>query len=626
MTAIAGVVGARADSATLVQQLLDGQRRYGSHKTNIAALDGSTFGISRRTPSNGPSVAVGAHLLVVADLRLSNRDDLVGRAAAGLPTESDTELLLAVWAKAEEECLDWIAGDFALAVFDSRTRRLTLARDPSGQLPLHYAQVGEALAFASMPTGLRPFLHRLALDRTALAMHLCDLRDDDPRSHFEGICRVLPGEAVRFESPSIHRRIYWNPPTAWDDPLRNVDLVEGYRHALDTAVRDSLGDSARPVATHLSSGYDSSAITATAARLVAAPNEIIAFTSAPMVAAPVPERMWRIADESEIAAQTAAALGVRHVVVRDSPPIADVLRRLSSLCQEPLLNIPNRAWLLQIRREAAAAGADCLLWGGCGNVSLNAGGLYVLADWIRRSSWLTWARQARLAAARPDTRWRGVLYNSFRPWIPTPVSDMLRRRYMGAGPSDGVTFLRPEWSAKAFGAVAPPPSHANSYEERIHAIRNDNVGVFRKGGLAGEGIDERDPLADRRLVEFSLRVPPEHLYWDGVPRPLARAALADRLPRQVIDLKLRGLQSADWAMRFTQAEAIALLEEISASPTAHELLDVDRMRHAIDRWPTEQWNRPVPHFTYRVALMSALAAGMFALVHEQAPATLAGTA
>ena len=126
MTAIAGVVGARADSATLVQQLLDEQRRYGSHKINIAALDGSTFGISRRTPSNGPSVAVGAHLLVVADLRLSNRDDLVGRAAAGLPTESDTELLLAVWAKAEEECLDWIAGDFALAVFDSRTRRLTL--------------------------------------------------------------------------------------------------------------------------------------------------------------------------------------------------------------------------------------------------------------------------------------------------------------------------------------------------------------------------------------------------------------------------------------------------------------------------------------------------------------------
>ena len=91
-------------------------------------------------------------------------------------------------------------------------------------------------------------------------------------------------------------------------------------------------------------------------------------------------------------------------------------------------------------------------------------------------------------------------------------------------------------------------------------------------------------------MEFSLRLPPQQFYWRGVPRPLARAALADRLPRSVIDLKKRGLQAADWATQFTREEADAMLEEISASSTAQDLFDLPRMRDAINRWPAQDWN------------------------------------
>ena len=141
--------------------------------------------------------------------------------------------------------------------------------------------------------------------------------------------------------------------------------------------------------------------------------------------------------------------------------------------------------------------------------------------------------------------------------------------------------------------------------------------MLRKGGLGGEGIDDRDPLADRRLVEFSLRIPPEQLYWNGVPRPLARAALADRVPQSVIDLKVRGLQAADWAVRFSKQDAHEILDEISASTTAWELFDLDRMREAISVWPTENWNRRRVHGLFRRCLIAALAGGVFALVHEQ---------
>jgi asparagine synthase (glutamine-hydrolysing) len=196
---------------------------------------------------------------------------------------------------------------------------------------------------------------------------------------------------------------------------------------------------------------------------------------------------------------------------------------------------------------------------------------------------------------------------------------------MGAGPFHGVSFVRPEWREKALASACLPQRYANGYDERVHIIRNGDAGTFRKGGLAGEGIDERDPLADRRLIEFSLRIPPEHLYWNGVARPLARAALSDRLPKAVLDLKVRGLQAADWAVRFAQAEAREMLEEVSKSSTVQEILDVNRMRQAIDHWPTKDWNQRTVHFQYRVALIGALSAGMFALVHEQGASAAAET-
>lgn len=619
MTAIAGVVGSGAKSQRerLTRRLLYEQRHYATKSPSLATIDAATFGISPWGDKTAAPAVANSNLILVADMRLDNGSELLERIGGRSDHLSDNELLLSAWLKGGEECLSWIAGDFAIAVFDGRTGVLTLARDPTGQMPLHYAEASGQFAFASMPSGLRSFVGNFAVDRIALAAIVSDLRNDDPRSHFEQISRVLPGEVVRLAPNEVRRRIYWTPSTACHDPLENEDLVAEYRHVLDVAVRDRLKDCARPVATHLSSGYDSSAVTATAARLMSAPDEVIAFTSAPGGPAPVPPEMWRIGDESEVAAATAASLGVRHIIVRETPKMSTVLRRESLLFQEPILGVPNFAWLLQIRKQAAAAGANCLLSGDCGNASLNAGGLYVLSEWVRRRRWVTWARQAWLAAARPDTHWRGVLFNSFRPWIPALVSDILRNRYTGAGLADGTLFLRPEWRERAIASAQPSPGYVNSYDDRVHMIRNSNVGMIRKGGLAGERIDVRDPLSDRRLIEFSLRIPPEQLYWDGMLRPLARAALADRVPKSVINLKFRGLQAADWAVRFSQVEASELLEQIATNATVQELFDVARMRRAIDHWPTKDWNKWPVHFQYRVALIGALSAGMFALVHEQ---------
>jgi hypothetical protein len=140
--------------------------------------------------------------------------------------------------------------------------------------------------------------------------------------------------------------------------------------------------------------------------------------------------------------------------------------------------------------------------------------------------------------------------------------------------------------------------------------------MLRKGGLAEHGVLELDPLGDRRCIDFAASLPPEKRYWNGVARPLARAALADRLPPEVLNLKGRGLQGADWALRFTKKHAREMLEETRACSTAADLFDVERMGKAIERWPAAESNEAELVTEFRISLLGALSCGLFACVHE----------
>jgi asparagine synthase (glutamine-hydrolysing) len=138
-------------------------------------------------------------------------------------------------------------------------------------------------------------------------------------------------------------------------------------------------------------------------------------------------------------------------------------------------------------------------------------------------------------------------------------------------------------------------------------------GNYYKGALGGWGVDIRDPTADRRLVEFCLSVPTELFLADGRPRALARLALADRLPKAVLDERNRGYQAIDWhegltAARAELSDAIARLRDCEA---AKRLLDLPRLERLTRDWPTGGWERDDVRAPYRYALLRGLSAGQF---------------
>jgi len=223
-------------------------------------------------------------------------------------------------------------------------------------------------------------------------------------------------------------------------------------------------------------------------------------------------------------------------------------------------------------------------------------------------------------ARRPDVHWRGVLFNSFEPWLPQAVRRDLYRRFLDVEMRSNSVFLTEPWlrelgnqlESEFLGSVA-----SNYAEARISMLRRLDEGSLIKGSLARHGIDNRAPLADRRVAEFSLRLPPDQMLAGGISQPLARKALSDRVPQEVLNASARGYQSADWFENVDPDEVRAMAEEIAASPTARELIDLERIHLAVAHWPSEKAQGFGQYQRLAIDLPNAIATGFFILEAER---------
>jgi asparagine synthase (glutamine-hydrolysing) len=156
---------------------------------------------------------------------------------------------------------------------------------------------------------------------------------------------------------------------------------------------------------------------------------------------------------------------------------------------------------------------------------------------------------------------------------------------------------------------------SNYFEQAEAALMEMDWGEYRKGILGGWGIDKRDPTADPRLIDFCLSLPLDMLMKDGARRPLARAALADRVAPEVLAERRKGYQSADWheGLAGDAAGAARLVEALAADETASRLIDVERLRALVRDWPDSGWEDPRTMGAYRIGLLKGLTAGHFIL-------------
>lgn len=623
MTAIAGIwsFDGSPERAAVCSRMLDALADYGRDGCSIATAGDAAVGrcLSCILPEDrfdSQPVTGASGCMVVADARLDNRDELIsalGFFAERSSRAADSAILAEVLEQWGTDGLNRVAGEFAFAFWNPREHRLILGRDPFGRRPLYFHRGRSFFAFAGMPSGLHaipevpcaPDLERIA--------HLLALAPSS-RGFFEGIERVEPGHFVVVTREGEKRQRYWDPPRRYLRLKHSADYAEALREALEVSVKACLRGSG-DVASHLSGGLDSSSVTLTAARLQQERGwSVAAFTSAPRAGY---ESRGKFADESLHAAAVAALYpNIDHVIVRGNrvSPLLDLDRNFIAY-QKPLFNLCNSVWLHAIGDAVEQRGIRVLLTGAAGNATISYAGREAFAELLRKGSLRTWWREASAMTSRGYGGWRSVLGPTFAPFLPDRLLSLLD----GGGFSD--TFVPPAAAIRAdlahrFAALRRENNRlsADTWTHRIRWLRKEDSGNENKAMLARNGVERRDPTADRRLVEFCLSVPGEQYLQDGVPRSLLRRAMSGILPPIVLNERRKGWQAADWheGLTLARSEITAELDRIEDCEAAASILAIDRLRRAVEDWPAEgEWERPDRVALYRSALLRGISAGHF---------------
>lgn len=632
MTALAGYWSSsgRPDAGRTCERMLQAQQVYAPDPKSAATWGDREIALGRRLfrqlPEDrfdrAPIVSAEGRRVLVADVRLDNRDELADALGIAEPSGlADAAILMAALDRWDEEAVDRLDGDFAFALWDSGRQRLVLARDIMGQRPLHFHRGSDFVAFASMPKGL----HALpevppAPDRDMLARFLALMPEGGTRTFFAGVERVPAGAICIVTRDRLSTRHYWQPGTTTLRFGRDEEYEEAVRAALDRAVAVRLRGAETGVGAHLSGGLDSSAVAATAARLLAPAGSVTGFTAVPREGYDGAIPHGRFGDEGPLAAAVAARYpNLDHVLVRTNgrSPLA-TLDRNFFLFERPVLNLCNGVWMDGIMDAAKARRLPVMLTGQMGNMSFSYAGLELLPELLASGRWL---RLAREIAGLPGNgiRRRSALAHTIGPFMPGGLWRAINRRM-------GKHFRLADYSAvnldtaQALQADAAAAGLDFSYRPRRDpvgtrrwVIGRVDMGNYNKGYLGGWGVDVRDPSADRGLLELCLSIPAEQYLKDGLPRSLARRVLADRLPAEVVQERRKGLQAVDWheGLGAARDEARIEAERIAAVDGAAEILETGKIAALLDEWPEDGWNGNRVTSLYRLALLRGLSGGHF---------------
>lgn len=629
MTALAGywASGGHDEPGAAVERMLRAQAVYAPAAPIIARLGAVAVGrrlfrlLDEDRHDRGPMAAAGGRWTIVADARLDNRSALaetLGLAPVEASRLSDADFVARAVERWEEEAPGHIRGDFAFAAWDRSRERLLLARDHCGQRPLHFHRGAGFFAFASMPKGLHalPEVPREP-DREAFIRNLAAMPEEGSATLFLGIERVPPGHLCVATAGGVRMARWWTPPRTVLRLGRPEDYHEAVREALDRAVKTRLRGAGGAVATHLSGGLDSSAVTATAARLLAGDGKVHAFTSAPREGFAGPVGFGRFADESAHAAAVAALYpNIEHILVRTAgrSPLA-ALDRYAFLYDRPIGNLCNAVWGDAILDDAKERGLNVLLTGQMGNVSFSFTGFSRLSELLRRGRLVRLGREAA-ALRRGGLRLESIAANAIGPFLPGRLW-LAINRWRGRG-LDLLSYsaIAPDAAARIQAEAGPAFSSqpdADAFASRLRAVQRADIGAYQKGMLGGWGIDYRDPSSDQSLIELCLSIPMDQYLRGGRARALARGAFADRLPAIVVEETRKGLQAADWyegfdAAREAAAEQVARIADLAA---AEGVFDTARMRSLVDNWPEGDWSDETVTASYRLALLRAIGTGHF---------------
>ena len=509
------------DGAPVSQKTLSAMAGAGEHPRILTAANVAIAITGCRPGKRGDDglLKAGPYLLV-ADARLDNEDELARALDVADPTTET--LLLAAYRKWGQDCPNHLTGDFALIIWDGLS--LFAATDVPGVRQLHYHNDAHQACLATYARQLKahPRINP-EISHEALLMWMLNVYDQH-YSMYTNIHGLPSGTSLTITRKACHTRKWWPPPRI--DAIQNeTDIHEQFLHLLTRCVRDRCRSERPTMGSMLSGGLDSSSVTVLASRVME--KRVL----------PVSYRFTGLAtcDESAPAREVAAmhGLDIRWIDAEEN-------WLFKGLLATPQGENPFYCWdtLIQSLLASLPDTCDTLLTGHGGDLMLQ--GLTrkrYLSRAVRAGQWRLLPQLMTRLGKRPFS---SVYRELIRPAFPETTG--LLRRVMRRMP------YRPPWipartyrayNASRFFAMEPVISDDPVRQAVYEQIGPGAAGIRRAIHLmerlaAPMGITVCHPFFDRRIAEFVLALPHEHLIGGSLPKSILRHTMKDLLPDTVL--------------------------------------------------------------------------------------------
>jgi len=481
--------------------------------------------------------------------------------------QSDSEVIPHLYDELGPAFLARLNGMFAIALWDSRQRRLLLARDRVGIKPLFYSQHRGNLYFASeVKALLAAGGSARELDPLGVDQLLTFEYTASPATLFKDVRKLPPGAWLTWRDGSLRQGTFWSLPDPATPALSAPvpEVAERLRHTLTAAVRRQLVSDV-PLGAFLSGGIDSSILVAAMSEVSATPplTFSVGFGDSSY-------------SELQFARTVADHCGTRHHEEVLTPDYLALLPEVIGQLDQPIADFSVFPTLLVARMARTRV---TVALGGDGGDELFAGYDAYQAD--RYSSrWLDWlprpvrANIGHLARILPlGARKRGM-------------ANQVRRFLEGAA-------LPPHWQHMRWMIFLQEQSRARLYtpEFRSHICEQTGelVGAGLRDALASDrlasqmrcdlrfylpenilqkvdamsmasSLEARVPYLDNEVLELALAIPSGLKLHRGVRKWILRQAFVGRLPASILG---RGKEGFSMPMKnWLNAEWNPLMHEL----------------------------------------------------------------
>jgi len=464
-------------------------------------------------------------------------------------TRTDTEAVVHAYEEFGDECVKYLNGMFAFAIWDARRRRIFIARDRFGIKPLHYAVVGNSLVFGSELKSVlkHPGVDR-SLDIVALNEYLSFEYVPTPRSIFKNVRKLPPGHTLVFSERGLEIAPYWDislakserrPPVSWRD------YQERLRQELRDAVRKEMVSDV-PIGVLLSGGVDSSTVLAMMAE--ARPGDLESF------AVGFEEKSF---DESRFARRVAESFGSNHhELTVTSGMMAELVPRLMDFLDEPFADssVVPTYFLSRFAREHVK-----VVLGGDGGDEMFAGystlQAHRLIEYYER--WVPFSLRARVVPriidALPVSKDNISFYFKAKRFIGGRGVPLASRHHRWLGsftPDDKSELFVPELRQDEMDTYEVAYAHQRrcDADETMNQLLYMDQKLYLEGDILTKvdrasmacSLEVRVPLLNHRLAEYVAEVPHELKLRRFRTKFLLKKAMEGILPRDILARPKKG--------------------------------------------------------------------------------------